>query len=107
MELLDGALFKRNAGPTFDVPAYRELLFLYGMARDLAERDVGPEGVDLLLPLDDEAPPSMMSSVPASPAAPAPSDDDIGSFSLDLDVSSDPPPRLSLEDDPHFKRNDR
>lgn len=107
MELLDGALFKRNAGPTFDVPAYRELLFLYGMARDLAERDVGPEGVDLLLPLDDEAPPSMMSSVPASPAAPAPSDDEIGSFSLDLDVSSDPPPRLSLDDDPHFKRNDR
>jgi hypothetical protein len=99
MDLLDTALFKRDAGPTFDVPAYRELLFLYSTARDLAERDVGPDGVDLLLPLNDVAPPTM-TAVPASPAA-AP---EIERFSLDLDVSSDPPPHLSLED---FKRSKR
>ncbi|MBX3619194.1 MAG: hypothetical protein KF891_04275 [Rhizobacter sp.] len=104
MELLDGALFRRDAGPTFDVPAYRELLFLYSMARDLAERDVSPDGVDLLLPLGDEAP-STMTSVPASPAAPPPLSD-IGRFSLDLDVSTDQPPRLSL-DDTDFKRSGR
>ncbi len=35
----------------FTLPAYRELLLLYAIARDLAERDEG--GVDVLLPLDD------------------------------------------------------
>lgn len=37
----------------FTLPAYRELLLLYAIARDLAERDEG--GVDVLLPLDDAA----------------------------------------------------
>jgi hypothetical protein len=95
MDLLDASLFRRDAGPTFDVPAYRELLFLYGTARDLAERDTSPEGVDLLLPLNDE-PPSTLTSVQAS------SDH----FSIDLDVSTDQPPHLTLED-PDFKRNGR
>lgn len=102
MDLLDASLFRRDAGPTFDVPAYRELLFLYGMARDLAEHDVVPDGVDLLLPLNEE-PASTMTSVHASPPAPTPS---LEKFSLDLDVSSDPPPRLSLEDRV-FKRSSR
>lgn len=35
----------------FTLPAYRELLLLYAIARDLAERDEG--GVDVLLPLED------------------------------------------------------
>jgi len=100
MDLLDASLFRRDAGPTFDVPAYRELLFLYGMSRDLAERDTSPQGVDLLLPLNDE-PASMLSSVQAStpPAEPE-------HFSIDLDVSTDQPPHLTLED-PDFKRNER
>ncbi len=100
MDLLDASLFRRDAGPTFDVPAYRELLFLYGMSRDLAERDTSPEGVDLLLPLNDE-PASTLTSVQAStpPAEPE-------HFSIDLDVSSDQPPHLTLED-PDFKRNAR
>ena len=104
MDLLDASLFRRDAGPTFDVPAYRELLFLYGMARDLAEHDVAPGGVDLLLPLNEE-PASTMTSVQASPSAPTPSPV-LEKFSLDLDVSSDPPPRLSLEDR-DFKRSSR
>lgn len=87
MELLDTALFRRDAGPTFDVPAYRELLFLYSTARDLAERAGDVEGVDLLLPIGDE-PALTMTSVPASPEPLAPA----ASFSLDLDVSTDQPP---------------
>ena len=59
MGLLDGALFRRDGTEeTFDLPAYRELLFLYSIARDLAEHrdglaagDAAPN-VDLLLPLD-------------------------------------------------------
>ncbi len=105
MDLLDASLFRRDAGPTFDVPAYRELLFLYGTARDLAERDVAPEGVDLLLPLNDE-PSATFTSVSASPAAKPPSPPVRERFSLDLDVSTDQPPRLSLED-PDFKRSSR
>ncbi|MBC7955708.1 MAG: hypothetical protein H7Y33_07560, partial [Cytophagales bacterium] len=102
MELLDASLFRRDAGPTFDVPAYRELLFLYGTARDLAERDFGPDGVDFLLPLGDpEA--STYTTVLATgsepPAAPA-------TFSIDLDVSTDQPPLISL-DDAGFKRSKR
>ncbi len=92
MELLDAALFRQDAGPTFDVPAYRELLFLYSTARDLAERDVGAEGVDLLLPLGDETGSPLMTSLPPStpPAVPT--------FSLDLDVSTEQPPGLTLEE---------
>jgi hypothetical protein len=92
MELLDTALFRRDAGPTFDVPAYRELLFLYSTARDLAERAVDVEGVDLLLPIGDQ-PASTVTSVPASPEPAQPP----ASFSLDLDVSTDRPP-LTLDE---------
>lgn len=92
MELLDTALFRRDAGPTFDVPAYRELLFLYSTARDLAERAVDVEGVDLLLPIGDQAA-STVTSVPASPEPAEPP----ASFSLDLDVSTDRPP-LTLDE---------
>jgi hypothetical protein len=56
MQTLDASLFRRNRGDaTFDLTAYRELLFLYAVARDLAESvGVPPStGVDLLLPLDD------------------------------------------------------
>ncbi|CAN5657610.1 hypothetical protein BH11PSE8_BH11PSE8_47070 [soil metagenome] len=70
MTLIDASLFRRNASDdTFDLPAYRELLFLYSIARDLAEEDAGDVivrstgsgasgeraggDVDLLLPLDD------------------------------------------------------
>ena len=54
MQTLDASLFRRNkTDQTFDLPAYRELLFLYSIARDLAEHGASePSGdVDLLLPL--------------------------------------------------------
>jgi hypothetical protein len=109
MDLLDVALFRRDAGPTFDVPAYRELLFLYSMSRDLAERDTPADGVDLLLPLgDDDSVTATFTSVPATPveAAAAPEQD---AFTLDLDVSTDRPPLRSIDfsEDPDFKRKSR
>jgi hypothetical protein len=60
METLQASLFKSNGGDqTFDLAAYRELLFLYSIARDLAEhgtRDTG--AVDVLLPLDEMVAPA-------------------------------------------------
>ena len=57
MQTLDGLLFRRSeADEEFDFPAYRELLFLYSIARELAghvETDFG--SIDLFLPLDDAA----------------------------------------------------
>jgi hypothetical protein len=53
MELLESLLFRRDSSDgTFDLPAYGELLFLYALARDLAERESGPGAIDLLLPLN-------------------------------------------------------
>jgi len=57
METLDASLFRRNkSDDTFDLPAYRELLFLYSISRDLAEHGgMLPQGeVDVLLPLSDD-----------------------------------------------------
>ena len=55
MQSLDSLLFRRSEGDeTFDFPAYRELLFLYSIARELAgnvETDFG--SIDLFLPLED------------------------------------------------------
>ncbi|WP_418320429.1 FimV family protein [Piscinibacter sakaiensis] len=54
MNTLTDLLFKRHEGAeTFDLPAYAELLFLYSIARDLAETEASSSDVDLLLPLDD------------------------------------------------------
>jgi pilus assembly protein FimV len=38
--------------PHFDLPAYRDLLTLYSVARDLFEAGLRGEGVDLMLPMD-------------------------------------------------------
>jgi len=97
MALLDGALFRRNQGPPFDVPAYRDLLFLYGIARDLAERDVRPEGVDLLLPMDNgkgaspQAPlRAELPTLPLRAVREAPAEPELERMTLDLDISTDP-----------------
>jgi len=58
MQALDGLLFRRHSvEDTFDFPAYRELLFLYSIARELSgqvETDFG--SIDLFLPLEDATP---------------------------------------------------
>jgi pilus assembly protein FimV len=63
MEVLSGLLFQRDLNAqTFDLPAYGELLFLYSLARERAEHEPPPDGVDLLLPLEDESPAPAVSS---------------------------------------------
>ena len=83
METLDASLFRRNkSDETFDLPAYRELLFLYSIARDLAEHggSAPPGEVDLLLPLGD-----------ASEAEPGEfRNSDMTTLTLDLNVSHAP-----------------
>lgn len=58
-----------SSDDTFELPAYRELLFLYAIARDLSERDLveRPE-VDLLLPVPDLATHESLASLHAAAA---------------------------------------
>ncbi len=52
MAELEALLFRKSRGDLFDLPAYREVLFLYALARDLFDREsVDAMGVDLLLPI--------------------------------------------------------
>ena len=73
MECLDGLLFRRKQNDqTFDLPAYRELLFLYSIARDLAEQEASRPGadVDLLLPIgepDHDGPISQLMTTTGGP----------------------------------------
>jgi hypothetical protein len=53
MAELEALMFKRDDGELFELPAYREVLFLYSMARDLLDHQGGPTtAIDVLLPLD-------------------------------------------------------
>lgn len=55
MAELEALLFRKSRGELFELPAYREVLFLYQIARDLLDREHADSGhVDLLLPLSDE-----------------------------------------------------
>jgi hypothetical protein len=54
MAELEALLFRKSRGELFDLPAYREVLFLYSLARDLLDHEAVDSGfVDLLLPLSD------------------------------------------------------
>ena len=54
MAELEALLFRKSRGDLFDLPAYRDVLFLYSLARDLMDREAVTSGnVDLLLPLAD------------------------------------------------------
>jgi hypothetical protein len=56
MAELEALLFRKSRGELFDLPAYREVLFLYALARDLLDREsAGTGDVDLLLPLSGSA----------------------------------------------------
>ncbi|MCW7537859.1 hypothetical protein OOT46_08360 [Aquabacterium sp. A7-Y] len=55
LDVLQASLLRKDrASQTFDLPAYRELLMLYSVARDRVEAEADAAGVDLLLPLDEE-----------------------------------------------------
>ena len=54
MAELEALLFRKSRGDLFELPAYREVLFLYALARDLLDREAAATGnVDLLLPMAD------------------------------------------------------
>ena len=56
MAILESLLFKRDdSSELFDLPAYRDVLVLYSLARDLWQHGGGRGGtqIDVLLPLDD------------------------------------------------------
>jgi len=87
MAELEALLFRKSRGELFDLPAYREVLFLYAVARDLREREPSEAAqVDILLPLSDAGTPSS----PMPPAADA-ADDVRGPLTtgpVDLDLSA-------------------
>jgi len=52
MAELENLLFRKRSGELFDLPAYRDVLTLYSVARDLHRQDAQPApDVDVLLPL--------------------------------------------------------
>lgn len=56
MQVLQASLLRAEgteSEDSFDLPAYRELMMLYSVARDLSEQEAADTGVDLLLPLDE------------------------------------------------------
>ncbi|WP_416763443.1 FimV family protein [Roseateles sp. So40a] len=82
------------------LPAYRDLLLLYAVARDRAEHEIDGNAVDLVLPLDVPGHPEQMATmawqapVPA-PGTPAPPRSSL-TQSVDLDLSL-------VEDEPQDK----
>jgi hypothetical protein len=55
MAELEALLFRKSRGELFDLPAYREVLLLYSLARDLLDRRAADAGdVDFLLPMNSE-----------------------------------------------------
>jgi len=70
MAILESLLFKRDdSSELFDLPAYRDVLLLYSLARDLWQHGGGQGGtqIDVLLPLDDGS--AHAASVTAYPSA--------------------------------------
>lgn len=54
MAELEALMFRRDGGEPFELPAYREVLFLYSMARDRLDHEGGPpSSIDVLLPLSE------------------------------------------------------
>ena len=87
MQALDNLLFRRHAAEaTFDFPAYRELLFLYSIAREISgnvETDFG--SIDLFLPLEGAAAEEHKEGVNPNEV-----ETGAGELGVDLDVSSWP-----------------
>jgi hypothetical protein len=68
MAELESLLFRKARGELFDLPAYRDVLFLYALARDLLDREPLESGnVDVLLPIsegDDRTQPMSLADLP-------------------------------------------
>jgi hypothetical protein len=89
-EILEALLLRRDSSAeSFDLPAYEELLFLYAVARDEAEREANPDGVDLLLPLGEDEPVSSIQRVSVTLPQSASSRTTPGPGSAPVDVEID------------------
>ena len=87
MRALEASLLRRDAAvSTFDLPAYRELLFLYSVARDLSEPRA-EDSVDLLLPIDAQDSASA-TLTPLHPTRPMPIAADAYTTQVDVDITS-------------------
>jgi hypothetical protein len=90
MPVIEAALFRRQPGePTFDLPAYGELLFLYTVARDLLDPR-GAGAIDLLLPLEFEEDEHMARGTVAAFS--------LSTLPVDIDVSSAARPPLTVQE---------
>jgi len=100
MAELEALLFRKSRGDLFELPAYREVLFLYSLARDLLDREAGDSGqIDLLLPLADGG---VFSSTLPAPYSTVEGDSIPGGLNgtptapLDFDLGSDPTRPISI-----------
>jgi pilus assembly protein FimV len=102
MAELEALLFRKSRGELFDLPAYREVLFLYSLARDLLDREAAAgDNVDLLLPLSDGGEFSSTSPAPfiATSTDHTSADRAAGlraTAAVDFDLSADTGPATSL-----------
>ena len=94
MAELEALLFRKSRGDLFELPAYREVLFLYSLARDLLDREAADTGqIDLLLPLADGGEFSSTSPAPYLALEPASSSgglDGKATAPVDFDLTAGP-----------------
>jgi hypothetical protein len=88
---LETLLFRTDGRELFDLPAYREVLFLYALARDLLEQgDRNAARIDVLLPLSDGA---AFTTTSARPYL----SDDAPSMTTSVDLVLDEPPTSPVD----------
>ncbi len=104
MAELEALLFRKARGELFDLPAYRDVIFLYSLARDLLDRESLESGkVDVLLPISESGEHTQPMSLEDLPPA---EDSDLMSLDqptvpIDLDVTQPMSPHsLFGETDP-------
>ncbi len=88
MAILEGLLFKRDdTSELFDLPAYRDVLVLYSLARDLWQHGGGNTGtqVDVLLPIEDSI---QTAPMPVYPSAREMNDRALPAEDVGLDLES-------------------
>jgi hypothetical protein len=101
---LETLLFRSDGHELFDLPAYREVLFLYSLARDLLEHgEHTPSKIDVLLPLSDgerfttTSPYPYQSQDLASHGAAAVPLADLATAPVDLDLTEPIPARATSQ----------
>jgi hypothetical protein len=102
MAILESLLFRRDeSSELFDLPAYRDVLLLYAIARDLWQHGAGAGGspIDVLLPMDPSGvPPAFESTLRGGFAGGEASGSPYGSTFTDAEASSFALPALDTVD---------